>query len=64
MHHMGAVMMAPSLMNQGLVEHQAVQPFAQNIATTQRQEIGQMQTWLQDWYGVSGMPGPMSGGRR
>jgi len=64
MHHMGAVMMAQSLMNQGLVEHQAVQPFAQNIATTQRQEIGQMQTWLQDWYGVSGMPGPMSGGRR
>ena len=63
MHHMGAVMMSQRLVNHGLVEHQAVQPFAQNIANTQRQEIWQMQGWLQDWYGVSGMPGPMQGGR-
>jgi len=62
MHHMGAVMMSQRLVNHGLVEHQAVQPFAQNIANTQRQEIWQMQSWLQDWYGVSGMPGPMHGG--
>jgi uncharacterized protein (DUF305 family) len=59
MHHMGAVMMSQRLVNQGLVEHPSVQPFAQNIATTQRQEIWQMQNWLQDWYGVSGIPGPM-----
>lgn len=62
-HHMGAVMMSQRLVNHGLVEHQEVQPFAQNIATTQRQEISQMQGWLQDWYGVSGMPGPMHRGR-
>jgi uncharacterized protein (DUF305 family) len=63
MHHMGAVMMSQRLVNHSLVEHQAVQPFAQNIADTQRQEIWQMQAWLQNWYGVSGMPGPMHGGR-
>jgi uncharacterized protein (DUF305 family) len=56
MHHMGAVMMSQHLVNLGLVEHQAVQPFAQNIADTQRQEIWQMQAWLQEWYGVAGMP--------
>jgi uncharacterized protein (DUF305 family) len=56
MHHMGAVMMSQHLVNLGLVEHQAVQPFAQNIADTQRQEIRQMQAWLQEWYGVAGMP--------
>ena len=56
MHHMGAVMMSQNLVNLGLVEHQAVQPFAQNIADTQRQEIWQMQAWLQEWYGVAGMP--------
>ena len=63
MHHMGAVMMSQRLVNHGLVEHQGVQPFAQNIANTQRQEIWQMQGWLQDWYGVSGMPGPMHRGQ-
>lgn len=62
MHHMGAVMMSQRLVNHGLVEHQDVQPFAQNIADTQRQEIWQMQAWLQDWYGVSSMPGPMHRG--
>lgn len=62
MHHMGAVMMSQQLLNHGLVEHQPVQPFAQAIANTQRQEIGQMQAWLQDWYGVSGMPCPMHQG--
>lgn len=56
MHHMGAVMMSQRLVNLGLVDHQPVQPFAQNIANTQRQEIWQMQAWLQDWYGVAGMP--------
>jgi uncharacterized protein (DUF305 family) len=63
MHHMGAVMMSQRLVNHGLVEHQPVRPFAQTIANTQRQEIWQMQAWLQDWYGVSGMPGPMQGGQ-
>ena len=56
MHHMGAVMMSQRLANFGLVEHPEVRPFAQNIADTQRQEIWQMQAWLRDWYGVTGMP--------
>jgi uncharacterized protein (DUF305 family) len=62
MHHREAVMMAQHLLNHGLVRHQPVQPFAQNIANTQQQEITQMQTWLKDWYGVSPMPCPMHGG--
>lgn len=61
-HHMGAVMMSQMLVNHGLVEHQPVQPFAQNIANTQRQEIWQMRNWLQDWYGVADMPGRPYGG--
>lgn len=64
MHHMGAVMMSHMLIRHGLVEHDAVQPFAQNIADTQRQEIGQMQAWLQNWYGVTGMPCRMNRGQR
>lgn len=55
-HHMGAVMMSQMLINHGLVQHNPVRPFALNIANTQRQEIWQMRDWLQDWYGVSGMP--------
>jgi uncharacterized protein (DUF305 family) len=59
MHHREAVMMAHHLVNHGLVQHQPVQPFAENIARTQRQEISQMQAWLQDWFGVTSMPCPM-----
>jgi len=51
-HHMGAVMMSQMLLNHNLVQHPPVQPFAQNIATSQRQEIHQMQTWLMAWFGV------------
>jgi uncharacterized protein (DUF305 family) len=54
MHHMGAVMMSQRLVNHGLVEHQNLRPFARNIASTQRQEIGQMRRWLQNWYSASG----------
>ncbi|WP_448573240.1 DUF305 domain-containing protein [Trichothermofontia sp.] len=50
-HHMGAVMMSQMLLNHNLVQHPPVQPFAQNIATSQRQEIHQMQTWLMTWFG-------------
>lgn len=59
MHHRQAVMMAHHLVNHSLVQHQAVQPFAQNIARTQGQEIFQMQAWRQDWFGVTSMPCPM-----
>jgi uncharacterized protein (DUF305 family) len=54
MHHMGAVMMSQMLLNRNLVQHQPVRPFAQQIATSQRQEIGQMRTWLRSWFGVAG----------
>lgn len=58
MHHMGAVMMSQMLLNRNLVEHQPVRPFAEAIATTQQQEISQMQTWLRNWFGVAEtMPG-------
>ncbi|UZQ55568.1 DUF305 domain-containing protein [Trichothermofontia sichuanensis B231] len=50
-HHMGAVMMSQMLLNHNLVQHPPVQSFAQNIATTQRQEIHQMQAWLLAWFG-------------
>ncbi|MBE9126120.1 MULTISPECIES: DUF305 domain-containing protein [unclassified Coleofasciculus] len=63
MHHMGAVMMSRMLVNHNLVEHEPVRPFAQHIATTQRDEIWQMRSWLKDWFGVAGMPGGMHGGR-
>ena len=53
MHHEGAVMMSQMLLNRNLVEHQAVRPFAEAIATTQQQEISQMQTWLKSWFGVA-----------
>jgi uncharacterized protein (DUF305 family) len=60
MHHMGAVMMSQMLLNRNLVQHEPVRPFAQQIATSQRQEIGQMQTWLRNWFGATGeMPGMM-----
>ncbi len=62
MHHMGAVMMSQMLLNRNLVQHQPVRPFAQQIATSQRQEIGQMRAWLRNWFGVAGgMPGTMHG---
>jgi len=57
-HHMGAVMMSQMLLNRNLVKHQPVQPFAQNIATNQNQEIQQMQDWLIAWFGDRN---PMSG---
>jgi uncharacterized protein (DUF305 family) len=59
MHHMGAVMMSRMLLNRDLVEHPSVGPFAEQIAVSQRQEIGQMRTWLQDWFGTTGGMGMM-----
>lgn len=61
MHHMGAVMMSQILLNHDLVKHNEVIPFAQQIATSQRQEIHQMHAWLQDWFNATGMGGMHSG---
>lgn len=55
MHHMGAVMMSRQLLGENLVKHEPVRPFAERIESSQQQEIGQMQVWLKDWFGSSGM---------
>lgn len=57
MHHMGAVMMSQSLLNHNLVQHNEVRELAEGIRTTQHNEIRQMQVWLADWFGVTGMMG-------
>lgn len=60
MHHMGAVMMSQMLLNRNLVQHPPVRPFAQQIASSQRQEMVQMRSWLRNWFGANGgMPGMM-----
>lgn len=41
-HHHTAIMMSRMLVNHGLVEHEAVYPFAEQIATSQMNEIHQM----------------------
>jgi uncharacterized protein (DUF305 family) len=62
MHHHMAVMMSRMLVNHGLVEHEAVRPFAEQIASSQMNEIHQMRAWLYEWYGTTGMmPGMMRG---
>jgi predicted outer membrane protein len=55
MHHMSAIHMSRMLLRQDLVEHDPVRPFAEQIASSQMQEIHQMQAWLQDWFGETGM---------
>lgn len=67
-HHREAVMMSQRLLHHNLVEHQALGPFAQNLANTQSGEMQQIRGWLQNWYGVAtpgmggmqGQPHPMS----
>ncbi|NJO72613.1 MAG: DUF305 domain-containing protein [Leptolyngbyaceae cyanobacterium RM1_406_9] len=54
-HHHMAVMMSRMLIHHGLVEHEAVYPFAEQIATSQMNEIYQMQSWLHEWFGATGM---------
>jgi uncharacterized protein (DUF305 family) len=53
MHHKGAVTMSQQLLSQNLVKHEPVRPFAEQIASSQQQEIQQMQAWLKDWFGAS-----------
>lgn len=54
-HHMGAVMMSQQLLSRGLVEHDAVVPFAEGIRDAQHTETFQMATWLRDRSGISPM---------
>lgn len=63
MHHREAIMMSHWLLRHNLAQHESIRPFAEQIATTQMQEIHQMQAWLQNWYGIGRMGG-MGGMRR
>jgi uncharacterized protein (DUF305 family) len=55
MHHMTAVHLSRMLLARNLVQHDPVRPFATQIASSQMQEIHQMQAWLRDWFGATGM---------
>ncbi|MDX2217066.1 MAG: DUF305 domain-containing protein [Oculatellaceae cyanobacterium bins.114] len=48
-HHEGAVDMAQQVLEKS--DRPEVKALAQNIITSQQQEIDQMQQWRQDWYG-------------
>lgn len=49
-HHEGAVAMADLALSQA--QHPELKKLAEAIKTTQTQEIQQMQTWYQQWYGT------------
>lgn len=53
-HHMMAVMMAEMCLEKA--EHEELLQMCENIIATQSQEMMMMQTWLQDWYGISYEP--------
>lgn len=53
-HHAMAVMMADMCMDEAV--HEELRMMCENIAMTQSQEITTMQTWLQDWYGLTHEP--------
>ena len=57
MHHKGAIMMSHRLLMANLGKHKEVNTLAQQISTAQRNEIHQMQSWLQTWFGATGMMG-------
>jgi len=48
MHHQGAVVMSQKLLNRS--ERPELRGFAENIITTQSEEIDTMQNWLDAWY--------------
>ena len=53
-HHMMAVMMAELCVKKAV--HRELRSLCQDIIAAQSAEIGQMQGWLQDWYGISYEP--------
>ena len=54
-HHMMAVMMSQQYLAATYPRRPETQPFAANIAQTQRQEILMMQGWLRAWFNTSVM---------
>lgn len=51
-HHMMAVHMSRSLLEQDLVKHDEVDTLARSIRDSQMREISMMQDWLSDWFDV------------
>ena len=63
MHHRGAIMMSHQLLMRNLVQHDQVKTLAENISSTQLNEINQMQAWLQSWFGATATMGNHHGMR-
>lgn len=53
-HHNMAVQMSMICLEKAI--HPELETLCQNIISSQQQEIVQMQTWLQEWYGISHSP--------
>ena len=53
MHHRMAVMMAQGLLAGDYSERPEVIAFARQVIRDQNSEIEQMETWLEEWFGVS-----------
>jgi len=61
-HHAMAVEMAEMCLDKAI--HPELEAMCESIKTSQSQQIEQMQTWLQDWYGVSHEPEMTAGDMR
>ena len=53
-HHLMAVMMAEMCREKAV--HEELRQLCENILATQSQEMMMMQSWLQDWYGITYEP--------
>lgn len=53
-HHYMAVVMAQECVDKAV--HPELAAMCEDIITVQNQEIEQMQTWLQEWYGITYEP--------
>jgi uncharacterized protein (DUF305 family) len=53
-HHMMAIMQAEVCLEKAV--HEELRQLCENIIATQSQEIEMMQSWLQEWYGISYEP--------
>jgi uncharacterized protein (DUF305 family) len=58
-HHQGAVEMAQ--LAETRAAHQEIKTVAQNIIRDQTREIGELTTWLKQWYNAEPMTGTMGG---
>ena len=53
-HHAMAIEMAEICLDKAI--HEELRTLCQNIIATQQQEITEMQSWLQQWYGINYQP--------